>query len=70
MYSRLVCADELDGMFVEIVRLFIVFLGTAGGLALGRSAGDAAHGPIIGATLEMVPRMGRWRSRAAKIWVL
>ena len=36
-------------MFVEIVRLFIVFLATAGGYALGE--GTSGHGPILGATL-------------------
>lgn len=36
-------------MFVEIVRLFIVFLATAGGYALGE--GTEGHGPILGATL-------------------
>jgi uncharacterized protein YacL len=39
-------------MFVEIVRLFIVFLATAGGFALGRGSGTPdGHGAIIGATL-------------------
>ena len=43
-------------MFVEIVRLFIVFLATAAGYTLGRGNGSAAgqlsgNGAIIGATL-------------------
>lgn len=38
-------------MFVEIVRLFIVFLATAGGYALGKGAGVDTQGPIVGATL-------------------
>jgi uncharacterized protein YacL len=38
-------------MFVEIVRLFIVFLATAGGYALGRGTGAEGNGPVIGATL-------------------
>jgi uncharacterized protein YacL len=38
-------------MFVEIVRLFIVFLATAGGFALGKGSGAEGHGAIIGATL-------------------
>ena len=39
-------------MFVEIVRLFIVFLATAGGFALGRGSGtESGHGAILGATL-------------------
>jgi uncharacterized protein YacL len=38
-------------MFVEIVRLFIVFLATAGGYALGKHAGVDGNGPIVGATL-------------------
>jgi uncharacterized protein YacL len=38
-------------MFVEIVRLFIVFLATAGGYALGRGSGAHEHGAVIGATL-------------------
>ena len=38
-------------MFVEIVRLFIVFLATAGGFALGQGASPDGQGPIIGATL-------------------
>ncbi|HEV7887281.1 MAG TPA: PIN domain-containing protein [Acidimicrobiales bacterium] len=38
-------------MFVEIVRLFIVFLATAGGFALGKGSGADSHGPVIGATL-------------------
>ncbi len=44
-------------MFVEIVRLFIVFLATAAGYTLGRGNGDpitgdlAGNGAIIGATL-------------------
>ena len=38
-------------MFVEIVRLFIVFLATAGGFALGKGTGTEGHGAILGATL-------------------
>lgn len=38
-------------MFVEIVRLFIVFLATAGGFALGKGSGVEGHGAIVGATL-------------------
>ena len=38
-------------MFVEIVRLFVVFLGTAGGFALGSGGGRGSHAEIIGATL-------------------
>lgn len=38
-------------MFVEIVRLFIVFLATAGGFALGKGGSPDGQGPIIGATL-------------------
>jgi uncharacterized protein YacL len=39
-------------VFVEIVRLFIVFLATAAGYTLGRGSGvDAGNGAIIGATL-------------------
>lgn len=40
-------------MFVEIVRLFIVFLATAAGYTLGQGAGPAVsdNGTIIGATL-------------------
>jgi uncharacterized protein YacL len=39
-------------VFVEIVRLFIVFLATAGGFALGKGAGGVdSHGAILGATL-------------------
>ena len=39
-------------MFVEIVRLFIVFLATAAGFTLGRGDGvEAGNGAILGATL-------------------
>jgi len=40
-------------MFVEIVRLFVVLLATAGGLAMGAGAGgpEAGNGAILGATL-------------------
>jgi uncharacterized protein YacL len=40
-------------MFVEIVRLFIVFLATGGGFAIGAGAGgaEAGNGAVIGATL-------------------
>jgi uncharacterized protein YacL len=39
-------------MFVEVVRLFIVFLATAGGFALGRGGGaDPEGGAVLGATL-------------------
>ena len=39
-------------MFVEIVRLFIVFLATAGGFALGNGTGsDPGRGAVLGATL-------------------
>ena len=40
-------------MFVEIVRLFIVFLATAGGFALGATVrgGEDGSGAIVGATL-------------------
>ena len=38
-------------MFVEIVRLFIVFLATAAGYTLGRGNGQGENGAIIGATL-------------------
>jgi uncharacterized protein YacL len=38
-------------MFVEIVRLFIVFLATAGGFALGKGGSPDGQGAIIGATL-------------------
>jgi uncharacterized protein YacL len=39
-------------MFVEIVRLFVVFLATAGGFALGDGgAADHGNGAILGATL-------------------
>jgi uncharacterized protein YacL len=39
-------------VFVEIVRLFIVFLATAAGYTLGRGSGmDGGNGAIIGATL-------------------
>ena len=40
-------------VFVEIVRLFIVFLATAAGYTLGQGAGPAVsdNGTIIGATL-------------------
>ena len=38
-------------MFVEIVRLFVVFLATAGGYALGDDGTPHSNGPIIGATL-------------------
>lgn len=38
-------------MFVEIVRLFIVFLATAGGFALGNGGDSDGQGAIIGATL-------------------
>ncbi|MDQ3757130.1 MAG: TRAM domain-containing protein [Actinomycetota bacterium] len=38
-------------MFVEIVRLFVVFLATAGGFALGDNGAPDGNGPILGATL-------------------
>ena len=38
-------------MFVEIVRLFIVFLATAGGFALGKGGDVDGQGAVIGATL-------------------
>lgn len=39
-------------MFVEVVRLLIVFLATAGGYAVGRMAGAGTDtGPVLGATL-------------------
>ena len=39
-------------MFVEITRLFIVFLSTAAGFALGRGSGvEPGNGAVIGATL-------------------
>jgi uncharacterized protein YacL len=38
-------------MFVEIVRLFVVFLATAGGFALGETGAPHGNGPILGATL-------------------
>ena len=40
-------------MFVEVVRLFIVFLATAGGFAIGRGpdAAQAGNGAVLGATL-------------------
>ena len=38
-------------MFVEIVRLFVVFLATAGGFALGDTGAPDGNGPILGATL-------------------
>lgn len=38
-------------MFVEIVRLFVVFLATAGGFALGETGAPEGNGPILGATL-------------------
>lgn len=40
-------------MFVEVVRLFIVFLATAAGFAVGhgRAGGDPGTGAIVGATL-------------------
>jgi uncharacterized protein YacL len=38
-------------MFVEIVRLFVVFLATAGGFALGDTGASEGNGPIVGATL-------------------
>jgi uncharacterized protein YacL len=38
-------------MFVEIVRLFIVFLATAGGFALGKGNSLDGNGAILGATL-------------------
>jgi uncharacterized protein YacL len=39
-------------MFVEIVRLFVVFLATAGGFALGDSgAVEHGNGAVVGATL-------------------
>lgn len=38
-------------MFVEIVRLFVVFLATAGGFALGETGAPDDNGPILGATL-------------------
>ncbi|HSH59395.1 MAG TPA: PIN domain-containing protein [Acidimicrobiales bacterium] len=40
-------------MFVEIVRLFVVFLATAGGFAMGAGGGgpEAGNGAILGATL-------------------
>lgn len=39
-------------MFVEIVRLFVVFLATAGGFAIGNGdAGEPGNGAVLGATL-------------------
>ena len=38
-------------MFVEITRLFIVFLATAAGFTIGGGAGSTGNGAIVGATL-------------------
>ncbi len=58
-------------MFVEIVRLFIVFLATAGGFALGAGEGEAedGNGAVLGATLGAAVgyvlggMTGRWLRR-------
>lgn len=46
-------ADTRLEMFVEIVRLFVVFLATAGGFAVGAGGGgpEAGNGAVLGATL-------------------